>query len=111
MGDPFDLKIEQGPVVYSNSYKLDYQDQSIINIIVIDIIIMLFISLFKIDEVQLKKIMHLIESGKEQGANLMTGGERVGDKGYFVAPTVFADVQDDMTIATEEVNIKIIFDL
>jgi len=49
--------------------------------------------------------MDLIKSGKDEGANLVTGGERVGDKGYFIAPTVFANVKDDMTIAREEVSI------
>lgn len=48
----------------------------------------------------------MIDSGKEQGALLVTGGSRIGDKGYFVQPTVFADVKDDMKIATEEVNIE-----
>jgi aldehyde dehydrogenase (NAD+) len=72
---------------------------------------MLLILLFKIDETQLNKIMGMIESGKDQGASLVTGGERVGDRGYFIAPTVFANVQDDMTIAKEEVNIKIIINL
>lgn len=67
--------------------------------------------MFKIDEEQLNKIMNLIKSGKDQGASLLTGGERVGDRGYFVAPTVFADVKDDMTIAKEEVNIKILLNL
>ena len=33
----------------------------------------------------------------------MCGGERVGDRGYFIQPTVFADVQDDMKIAQEEI--------
>ncbi|CAL1682892.1 unnamed protein product [Lasius platythorax] len=70
VGDPFDLKIEQGP---------------------------------QIDEQQLNKIMDMIKSGKEEGASLVTGGERIGTKGYFVAPTVFADVKDDMTIAKEEI--------
>lgn len=53
----------------------------------------------------------MIESGKKQGASLVTGGSRVGDKGYFVQPTVFANVQDDMKIAKEEVplNKTIIF--
>lgn len=63
---------------------------------------------FKIDEDQLNKIMNLIQSGKNEGANLVTGGERIGDRGYFVAPTVFANVKDDMTIAKEEVSIKIV---
>lgn len=47
--------------------------------------------------------MDLIKSGKKEGAKLCTGGERVGDKGYFIQPTVFADVQDNMRIAREEV--------
>ena len=34
----------------------------------------------------------------------MCGGGRFGDVGYFIEPTVFADVQDDMTIAKEEVK-------
>lgn len=72
---------------------------------------MLFMSLFKIDEEQLNKIIRLIQFGKDEGANLVTGGERIGDRGYYVAPTVFADVKDDMTIARQEVIIKIIFNL
>jgi len=45
----------------------------------------------------------MVESGKKQGASLVTGGLRIGNKGYFVQPTVFADVKDDMMIAKEEV--------
>lgn len=52
----------------------------------------------------MSKILDLIQSGKKDGAKLVTGGARVGDKGYFVAPTVFADVKDDMRIAKEEVR-------
>ena len=49
--------------------------------------------------------MELIESGKAQGAKLLTGGKRIGDaKSNFVEPTVFVDVQDDMRIAQEEVR-------
>lgn len=47
--------------------------------------------------------MSLIGQGKKQGAKLVSGGSRVGDKGYYVEPTVFADVTDDMTIAKQEV--------
>lgn len=57
----------------------------------------------QIDEEQMNKIMCMIESGKEQGAQLVSGGTRVGDKGFFVAPTVFSNVTDDMTIAKEEI--------
>jgi len=49
----------------------------------------------------------MIDSGKKQGATLVTGGSRVGDKGYFVQPTVFSDVKDDMKIAKEEVHFRI----
>jgi acyl-CoA reductase-like NAD-dependent aldehyde dehydrogenase len=57
----------------------------------------------QIDETQLLKTLELIESGKSQGARLLCGGKRIGDKGYFVEPTVFADVTADMRIAKEEV--------
>ncbi|XP_076644607.1 aldehyde dehydrogenase [Halictus rubicundus] len=57
----------------------------------------------QIDEEQMEKIMSMIQSGKDQGAELVSGGTRVGDKGYYVAPTVFANVTDDMTIAKEEI--------
>ncbi|VVC34894.1 Aldehyde/histidinol dehydrogenase,Aldehyde dehydrogenase N-terminal domain,Aldehyde dehydrogenase [Cinara cedri] len=57
----------------------------------------------QIDEEQMNKILSLIESGKKQGASLVSGGSRVGDKGYFIQPTVFADVKDDMKIAKEEI--------
>jgi aldehyde dehydrogenase (NAD+) len=47
--------------------------------------------------------MGYIESGKREGATLAVGGERVGDRGYFIQPTVFCDVQDEMKIAREEI--------
>ena len=53
--------------------------------------------------IQRDRIMGFIKSGKEEGARLTTGGEAHGDKGFFVQPTVFADVTDDMTIAREEI--------
>jgi acyl-CoA reductase-like NAD-dependent aldehyde dehydrogenase len=57
----------------------------------------------QIDDEQMTKIMELIESGKTQGARLVCGGKRLGDKGYFVEPTVFADVTGNMRIAKEEI--------
>jgi aldehyde dehydrogenase (NAD+) len=57
----------------------------------------------QIDQAQFDKVMGYIESGRGEGAKLVCGGERVGDRGYFIQPTVFADVQDNMTIATEEI--------
>lgn len=47
--------------------------------------------------------MGFIEKGKKEGATLLTGGKRPNRKGYFIEPTVFADVTDDMTIAKEEI--------
>ncbi|VDM00572.1 unnamed protein product, partial [Schistocephalus solidus] len=57
----------------------------------------------QINQVQFDKILKYIELGKSEGARLVTGGHRVGQKGFFVAPTVFADVRDEMTIAREEI--------
>nr|WCD24791.1 Tyr p 41 allergen [Tyrophagus putrescentiae] len=59
----------------------------------------------QIDSMQMVKILDLIESGKKQGARLVTGGGRATapEKGYFIQPTVFADVTDEMRIAREEI--------
>ncbi|HEX4164999.1 MAG TPA: aldehyde dehydrogenase family protein [Bryobacteraceae bacterium] len=57
----------------------------------------------QVDSEQFNKILSYVEAGKKEGAKLMCGGERVGDRGYFVAPTVFADVKDEMKIAQEEI--------
>jgi aldehyde dehydrogenase (NAD+) len=57
----------------------------------------------QVDKDQLTKILGYIEKGKNEGAKLLTGGKRHGSKGYFVEPTVFADVEDNMTIAKEEI--------
>jgi betaine-aldehyde dehydrogenase len=52
-----------------------------------------------------RRVLSFIESGKEQGARLLTGGSRPAhlDKGYFVEPAVFADVDMDMRIGSEEI--------
>ncbi|MGO9242736.1 MAG: aldehyde dehydrogenase family protein [Bryobacteraceae bacterium] len=57
----------------------------------------------QVDDVQFDKVMSYIESGKREGASLLCGGQRVGDRGYFIEPTVFADVKDTMKIAQEEI--------
>ncbi|XP_015747877.1 PREDICTED: aldehyde dehydrogenase, mitochondrial-like [Acropora digitifera] len=62
-----------------------------------------FFVIMKVDGTQLAKILDLIESGNKEGANLLYGGAKHGDKGFFVQPTVFSDVQDDMRIAKEEI--------
>jgi aldehyde dehydrogenase (NAD+) len=47
--------------------------------------------------------MSYIDKGKRGGAECVTGGERFGDTGYYVQPTVFDKVTDDMEIATDEI--------
>jgi aldehyde dehydrogenase (NAD+) len=59
-----------------------------------------------VSEVQWKKIQGLIQKGIDEGATLVTGGTGRPeglDKGYYVKPTVFANVTNDMTIAKEEI--------
>jgi acyl-CoA reductase-like NAD-dependent aldehyde dehydrogenase len=57
----------------------------------------------QIDQDQFDKILELIEAGKKEAAKLMCGGARLGDKGYFIQPTVFSHVTDGMRIAKEEI--------
>jgi len=57
----------------------------------------------QVDEEQMNKILGYVDVGKQQGAKLLTGGARYGDRGYFVQPTVFGDVSDDMRICQEEI--------
>jgi aldehyde dehydrogenase (NAD+) len=57
----------------------------------------------QIDQSQFAKVMSYIESGRTEGAELVCGGERIGDQGYFIQPTVFSNVGDDMKIAKEEI--------
>jgi len=57
-------------------------------------------------EAQFEKVQRLIKKGMEEGAELVTGGPGRPEglkKGYFVRPTVFANVRNDMTIAREEI--------
>ncbi|WKX92881.1 hypothetical protein Q1695_010705 [Nippostrongylus brasiliensis] len=70
LGDPFDLKTEQGP---------------------------------QVDGEQLATITRYVNIGKSEGAQLVTGGSKWGDSGYFFKPTIFANVKDNMTIAKEEI--------
>ncbi|KAG8489813.1 hypothetical protein CXB51_017912 [Gossypium anomalum] len=57
----------------------------------------------QIDNEQFKKILKYIRSGIESGATLESGGEQFGSKGYYIQPTVFSNVQDDMLIAKDEI--------
>jgi len=56
------------------------------------------------DKVQFDRVMSFIESGKkESGAELVTGGEKLGDKGLFIQPTIFANAKEDSKIYREEI--------
>jgi len=55
------------------------------------------------NEQQYCKVLDYIKKGKKEGATLLTGGNQLGDKGYYVEPTVFGDVKDDMAISREEI--------
>lgn len=59
----------------------------------------------QVDKEQFDKILGMIETGKKQGAKLVAGGDKYSKEmpGYFIQPTVFADVTDDMTICKEEI--------
>ena len=59
-----------------------------------------------VSDVQRERVRSYIRKGVEEGARLVTGGEEPPDgceRGYFVRPTVFSDVSNDMTIAQEEI--------
>jgi aldehyde dehydrogenase (NAD+) len=57
----------------------------------------------QVSQEQLDKILGYVELGKKQGANLVTGGSRRGDRGFFVEPTIFENVKDEMAIAKDEI--------
>jgi len=57
----------------------------------------------QVSQEQFDRILGYIETGKKEGARLATGGQRVGNKGYYIQPTVFADCKDNMKIVREEI--------
>jgi aldehyde dehydrogenase (NAD+) len=57
----------------------------------------------QVDQAQFDKIMHYIDVGNQDGAQCVIGGKRFGQRGYFVEPTVFTGVTDDMAIAKDEI--------
>jgi aldehyde dehydrogenase (NAD+) len=56
-----------------------------------------------ISEKQMKIILDYVAIGEREGALLTTGGERVGDRGYFISPAVFAGVKHEMRVSQEEI--------
>jgi len=57
----------------------------------------------QVDKIQFDKVLGYIEAGKKEGAKCVLGGGRAGNKGYYVQPTVFTEVKDEMKIAKEEI--------
>jgi aldehyde dehydrogenase (NAD+) len=57
----------------------------------------------QVSQEQFDRVMGYIDAGKKEGAKMLLGGGRVGDRGYFIQPTVFTDVKDEMKIAREEI--------
>jgi len=57
----------------------------------------------QVSKAQYEKILQYAESAKSAGAKLVLGGKAAKDKGYFIEPTIFADVKSDMQVVQEEV--------
>ncbi|XP_008808790.2 aldehyde dehydrogenase family 2 member C4 [Phoenix dactylifera] len=57
----------------------------------------------QIDKKQFEKVLQYIEHGKREGATLLTGGKPCGEKGFYIEPTIFTDVKEDMKIAQDEI--------
>jgi len=56
-----------------------------------------------VDSIQFNRVMGYIQKGVEEGAKVEIGGKRFGNQGYFVEPTLFTDVKDDMAICKDEI--------
>ncbi|SAK39123.1 betaine-aldehyde dehydrogenase [Caballeronia glebae] len=52
---------------------------------------------------QMKSVLDYVDIGRGEGASLVAGGKRSGERGYFVEPTVFANVEHEMRISQEEI--------
>lgn len=57
----------------------------------------------QISQLQFDRIMGYIEEGKKAGAKVEVGGERHGNEGYYIQPTIFSECTDDMKIVKEEI--------
>jgi aldehyde dehydrogenase (NAD+) len=57
----------------------------------------------QVSKEQMDKILGYVDIGQKEGARLVLGGKRHGDQGYFVEPTIFDNVRDEMTIARDEI--------
>merc|ERR1712014_467152 len=57
----------------------------------------------QVSQLQFDRIMGYIKAGQDEGATVETGGKRKGDEGYFIEPTIFSNVTEDMKIVKEEI--------
>ncbi|GLT61497.1 hypothetical protein SLA2020_341990 [Shorea laevis] len=57
----------------------------------------------QVDKKQFEKILYYIEQGKRAGATLLTGGKALGNKGFYIEPTIFVDVKEGMPIVQDEI--------
>merc|ERR1711939_271830 len=57
----------------------------------------------QVSKLQFDRIMNYIQAGKDAGAKVETGGDRHGKEGYFIQPTIFSGVSEDMKIMQEEI--------
>ena len=56
-----------------------------------------------VSEEQFSRVTGFLESGRKEGARVVTGGERVGNAGYFVAPTVLTETRPEMAVVRNEI--------
>jgi phenylacetaldehyde dehydrogenase len=56
-----------------------------------------------VSDVQLNRVLGYIDAGRRDGAEVVQGGGRIGERGYFVQPTVFVNTRREMSIAREEI--------
>jgi len=54
-------------------------------------------------QMQVDKILNYVDIGLKEGATLISGGEKIGEKGFFIKPTIFANVKEDSRIVKEEI--------
>jgi aldehyde dehydrogenase (NAD+) len=57
----------------------------------------------QVSDTQMRRVLTYVDKGRSEGARLVSGGSRAPGRGYFVQPTIFADVRPEMTIAREEI--------
>jgi acyl-CoA reductase-like NAD-dependent aldehyde dehydrogenase len=57
----------------------------------------------QVSEAQMRQVLGYVDTGKKEGARLVCGGDRPAGKGFFVRPTIFTGVRNEMTLAREEI--------